>query len=92
MTLSTIRTATTSDLQDVLALYRHLNSDDPVPSPRAAESAWAAMLTAQLVTVYVAELTDGTLAASCTLLKSAEFSTTFRRPIACVRSLRATVP
>ena len=68
MTLSTIRTATTSDLQDVLALYRHLNSDDPVPHPRAAELAWAAMLTAQLVTVHVAELTDGTLAASCTLV------------------------
>jgi GNAT superfamily N-acetyltransferase len=68
MTLSTIRTATTSDLQDVLALYRHLNSDDPVPHPPAAELAWTAMLTAQLVTVYVAELADGTLAASCTLV------------------------
>jgi GNAT superfamily N-acetyltransferase len=68
MILSNIRVATTSDLQGVLALYRHLDSDDPVPDPLAAESAWTAMLNAQLVTVYVAELTNGTLAASCTLV------------------------
>jgi hypothetical protein len=32
MTLSTVRVAITSDLQGVPALYRHLNSDDPVPN------------------------------------------------------------
>ena len=39
MTLSTIRVATTSDLRGVPALYRHLNSDDPLPDPLAAKPA-----------------------------------------------------
>ena len=39
MKLSTIRVATTSDLRGVPALYRHLNSDDPLPDPLAAKPA-----------------------------------------------------
>jgi GNAT superfamily N-acetyltransferase len=63
---SIVRTATDSDLQGILALYRHLNPTDPVLD--LAKATWTALLSSRLTTVYVAEPVRGLLAASCTLV------------------------
>ena len=62
-----IRLAGPGDLDGMLDLYRHLNPDDPRPSPAAAEAAWGALLASKLTSVFVAEAT-GRPVASCTLI------------------------
>jgi GNAT superfamily N-acetyltransferase len=51
----------------MLALYRHLNPDDPVLTPDQADAAWSAMFGSDMMTVFVAEA-DEALVSSCTLL------------------------
>ena len=63
-----IRPAAEGDLAAFLALLRHLNPDDPHRTPEEAARTWAGMLASPLVTVLFAELPDGTLAASCTMV------------------------
>ena len=67
MTKAAIRPALPDDLGGVLALYRHLNADDPPPAPDAAAAAWSALLGSGLTTVVVAE-EAGVLAATCTVV------------------------
>ena len=62
-----IRLARPGDLDGMLDLYRHLNPDDPRPSPAAAEAAWAALLASELTSVFVAEA-GGRPVSSCTLV------------------------
>lgn len=62
-----VRRATRDDLGEMLALYRHLNPDDPVLTPDQADAAWSAMFGSDMMTVFVAEA-DEALVSSCTLL------------------------
>jgi GNAT superfamily N-acetyltransferase len=62
-----IRAASGGDLQEMLALYRHLNPDDPDPGAARAEAAWSAILGSPTIIVFVAEA-DGKLVSSCTLV------------------------
>lgn len=61
-----LRLAEARDLPGLLALYRHLNPEDPPLEPGLAETAWAALLAAPQTRVHLAEMA-GRLAASCTL-------------------------
>lgn len=65
--MAAIRPATPADLPGMLALYRHLNPDDPAPGAAEAGAAWAALLGSGLATVLVADA-GSTLASSCTLV------------------------
>lgn len=62
-----IRPARNEDLAGMLALYRHLNADDPDPAPAAAEAAWRALLGCGIATVFLAEA-DRRPVSSCTLV------------------------
>ena len=62
-----IRIATAEDLDEMLALYRHLSPDDPPPDMTKAGAAWAALLASDLTSVIVAEAA-GALVSSCTLV------------------------
>jgi GNAT superfamily N-acetyltransferase len=62
-----IRAASGGDLAGILALYRHLNPDDPDPDAARAEAAWSAIVSAPMMTVFVAEA-DDRLVSSCTLV------------------------
>jgi GNAT superfamily N-acetyltransferase len=66
MDTTTIRPAGDADLAGVLALYRHLIPEDPLPDPARAAAAWSTLLTSGLTTVFVAE-SGGRLVASCML-------------------------
>ena len=61
-----IRTATAADLNQLLALYQHLNPEPP-PDPTAAAASFAAQLASPLIAIFVADRA-GTLASSCTLI------------------------
>ncbi len=61
-----IRPAVAADLAAVLALYRQLHPDDPLPDEAAAQAAWSALLASDLTTTFVAEL-EGRAVSSCTL-------------------------
>ena len=61
-----IRLANPDDLSGILTLYRQLNPDDPVLDPDAAETAWSALLSCGLTTIFVADM-GGLLVSSCTL-------------------------
>jgi GNAT superfamily N-acetyltransferase len=63
----TIRLASHADLAGMLALYRHLNPDDPTPDLAKAAAAWSALLSSGLTKVIVADLA-GLLVSSCTLV------------------------
>ncbi|WP_424810572.1 N-acetyltransferase family protein [Roseococcus sp. YIM B11640] len=60
-----IRAAGPEDLDGLLALYRHLNAEDPAPEREQASTALAALLA--MATVLVAE-EAGELVSSCTLV------------------------
>jgi GNAT superfamily N-acetyltransferase len=62
-----LRLAARGDLEEMLALYAHLNPDDAPADREAARAAWNLLLDSDLVKVFVAEA-DGALAASCTLV------------------------
>ena len=62
-----IRPAGRADLAAMLALYRHLNPDDPEPDPARAGAAWSALLSSDLATVFVAD-SAGVLVSSCVLV------------------------
>lgn len=62
---ATIRPARAADLPGMLALYRHLNPEDPPLAPEAAALSWAALLAR--ATVFLAEA-EGLPVASCTLV------------------------
>jgi GNAT superfamily N-acetyltransferase len=62
-----VRPASSDDLPGLLALYRHLNPDDPAPDAERAGAAWSAILGSPMMTVFVVEA-DGVLASSCTLV------------------------
>ncbi len=65
--LPVIRPARLDDLEQVLALYQQLLSDDAPPPPRAElEALWARIVSEQQPLTFVAEL-DGALVASCVL-------------------------
>jgi ribosomal protein S18 acetylase RimI-like enzyme len=66
MTETIIRAATEGDLAGVLALYQHLNPNDPCPDVASAEAAWLALVQSGLTTVFVAEIGQR-LVASCML-------------------------
>lgn len=66
MTETAVRAARWDDLAGILALYRHLNPDDPPLDLAAAEPTWSAMLACALTTPIVANVA-GMLASSCTL-------------------------
>ncbi|MBE9604567.1 GNAT family N-acetyltransferase [Acetobacteraceae bacterium H6797] len=68
VTAARIRPAAEGDLAALLALLRHLNPDDPHRRPEEAAPIWATILASPMVTVLLAELPDGALAASCTLI------------------------
>ncbi len=61
-----IRPAKPNDLPGILALYRQLNSADPVLDPEVAEKTWSALLSSGLTTPFVADLA-GHLVSTCTL-------------------------
>lgn len=61
-----VRSARSADLPGILALYRHLHSDDAALDPAAAEPAWSALLSSGLTTPIVATV-GGLLASSCML-------------------------
>jgi GNAT superfamily N-acetyltransferase len=63
----TVRAAVRTDLAGMLALYRHLNPDDPTPDQAKAETAWSALIESDLATVIVADA-DGALVSTCTLV------------------------
>ncbi len=63
-----IRAAVAADLGGLLTLYTHLNPADPPPDAAAAEAAWARLLADDAITVFVLDLPDGLLAATCTLV------------------------
>ncbi|WP_376097503.1 GNAT family N-acetyltransferase [Roseomonas sp. CCTCC AB2023176] len=65
--MTLVRPAVAADLDAMLALYRHLNDEDPPPDPAAATQAWDALIGSDLATVLVAE-DAGRIAASCTLV------------------------
>jgi GNAT superfamily N-acetyltransferase len=67
MTDTIIRPASLSDLAGMLALYRHLNADDPPPDPAKAQAAWAALIGSGLTTVFIAETNEKPVS-SCTLV------------------------
>ncbi len=48
-----VRPATAADLQGLLALYRYLNSTDPVLAPELAEDRFSAMLAQPGMTVFI---------------------------------------
>lgn len=62
-----VRPAVRGDLAGVLALYRHLNPDDPAPDPAKAEATWQRLIASDGTTVFVAER-DGVLVATCMLV------------------------
>ena len=62
-----VRPARPDDLDAMVALYRHLSHEDPLPDPAAAKAAWQALLGSTLATVFVAE-SAGQPVASCTLV------------------------
>jgi GNAT superfamily N-acetyltransferase len=62
-----IRLARRPDLAGMLALYRHLNPDDPAPDPAKAETAWLALIGSDLTKFIVAD-SAGVLVSSCTLV------------------------
>jgi GNAT superfamily N-acetyltransferase len=62
-----IRLTRRPDLAGMLALYRHLNPDDPAPDPAKAETAWLALIGSDLTKVIVAD-SAGVLVSSCTLV------------------------
>lgn len=66
--MTLIRTARPADLPGLLALYRHLQPEDPAPEARQAEGAWAEMLASPLISVILAERV-GELVASCILIR-----------------------
>ena len=61
-----VRSATKSDLQQLVALYRHLHDDDVIPSDDQVEAAWNAIVTTRGMSVFVAEQ-EHALVASCVL-------------------------
>ena len=67
MNAPAIRLARHGELPELLALYRHLNPDDPSADMARAQSAWAALLASPLVRVVVGEC-GGQLVSSCTLV------------------------
>ena len=62
-----IRLARYDELADLLALYRHLNPDDPPVDTAGAHDAWAAFLASPLVRLVVKEC-EGQVVSSCTLV------------------------
>jgi GNAT superfamily N-acetyltransferase len=60
------RSATRADLAGLLALYRQLNPDDPVPSPEKAEAVWTEIERTDSMCCFVA-CTEGRIVASCTV-------------------------
>jgi GNAT superfamily N-acetyltransferase len=61
-----IRLASPDDLPGILALYRHLHSDDLALDLAAAEAAWSALFSSGLTIPFVADMA-GLLVSSCTL-------------------------
>lgn len=61
-----IRTATESDLPELLRLLTHLNPDDPILPDHAAAAIWRESIARGLPIVFLAE-TEGRLVASCSL-------------------------
>ena len=61
-----IRPAETPDLPLLLALYRHLNTDEP-PEPEVATRSWQALQDNPAITVFLAEA-DGLAVATCMLV------------------------
>ncbi|WP_149538601.1 GNAT family N-acetyltransferase [Siccirubricoccus phaeus] len=68
MTDLRIRAAAADDLPALLALYRHLNHEDPTPPPELTAAAWQAMLAMPGLTVFLAER-GGEAVATCTLIQ-----------------------
>jgi len=66
MLRSQTRLATPADLSAILALYTHLNPDDPQAEYPVAQAAWEALLASPLVKVFVAEI-ENTIVSSCTI-------------------------
>lgn len=62
-----IRTAANADLDGLIALYRHLNHDDPAPEPAQAQTAFAAILASPLTTIFLVEA-EGRPVSCCTLV------------------------
>lgn len=60
------RSATRADLAGLLALYRQLNPDDPVPSPEKAEAVWTDIERMDSMRCFVA-VSEGRIVASCTV-------------------------
>lgn len=76
-TPATIRAARADDLPRLLPLFRHLDApDEAAPAPDAARDAFARLLRADGVTVFVAELPGEppVLAATCTLFVMANLT------------------
>ena len=67
MTDGRVRRAVASDLPALLVLYRHLRPHEPPPTPAAAERALAEILKSASTCIFVLEVPDGTLVASCGL-------------------------
>lgn len=63
----TVRRATTDDLEAVLALYRHLNPDDPPLAAGDVADLWAEMVGDDRHHVLVGEV-EGRIVASCTMV------------------------
>src|SRR5688572_10325471 len=61
-----VREALPHDLSGVLALYRHLNSADPVLDVPEAKPVWDDLLQSPMTTIAVAEI-ENVLAATCML-------------------------
>lgn len=53
-----VRTAGPSDLEDVLALYRYLNPNDPTLSADVAETIWRKMVATPGTTVFLGHVAD----------------------------------
>lgn len=63
----TIRPATSTDLQNLIALYGHFNSTDRPLAPELAEERFSAILAQPGMTVFIG-FTDETAAATVTLI------------------------
>lgn len=68
MSVLTIRPAGPADLAAMIALYGHLNPDDPMPVAADRPRVWAELLGHPGLAVLVGTLPPGDLVASCSLV------------------------
>lgn len=83
--MATVRPVEADELDELLALYQHLNPDDPAVDPDDRRDQWTAMLADEMQTTLVVEH-DGRLVATC-LLSVTRNLTRGGRPFAVIENV-----